>query len=211
MISREIKSIGIESNKDYYKLMIRTDEYLRYAESVHTVDGEHGIVHAYNVRKIAEEIIHRLGNTDSLEGLDVEVCVLASYCHDVGRALSAEGIDHEYIGAVALADEMSRLGVEGNTLQTLYNAIIYHKWSMKPKTLEGIIVRDADKLDWVSEWRWQYYIENKIKREDIATIDLLPILRNEILQLECSKQLYDKMVYEIGDYLKHYEIDGIIK
>ena len=34
-------------------------------------------------------------------------------------------------------------------------AIENHKWDMIPKTNEGLVVKDADKLAWIGKGRWE--------------------------------------------------------
>lgn len=62
---------------------------------------------------------------------------------------------------------------------------------MVPRTKEGIILRDADKLDFIYLPRWiESFAENYMKHAE-AVIDLLPRLREEILSMDISRELYD--------------------
>ena len=66
----------------------------------------------------------------------------------------------------------------------------------EPETLEGIIIRDADKIDFVGINRWKECIENGCRFEKI--LELLPTLRKDILKLEVSKEIFDR---EIGNLI----------
>ena len=184
------------------------------ASNTGILDVEHGIIHVNSTVILAATVMDRL-LYEGKEDFDPEVCIIAAYCHDVGRAdIKGALANHEFIGAMNLRSEMGNKDRYGEYTerfkQDIYNAIIYHKWSMQPQTTEGLIVRDADKLDWLSKWRWEYFKENDKKKSDIDIVELLPRLKDEILNFQCSKQLYDEMIYEIKEDLKHYGIKHLI-
>ena len=70
---------------------------------------------------------------------------------------------------------------------------------MIPETNEGLIIRDADKLDFVGVSRWKNCLDNNQSMEKI--IELLPNLREKILYFEESRQIYDKEIIKLIDYL----------
>lgn len=73
---------------------------------------------------------------------------------------------------------------------------------MEPKTLEGEIIRDADKLEFISIARWKSRLEN----DDIVSLnycaDLLPKLRNELLHLDVSKKIFDRKIINFKTFIR---------
>ena len=66
---------------------------------------------------------------------------------------------------------------------------------MKPETIEGLIVKDADKLAWIGIGRWKSCIQNNQRLDTI--VELLPKLRNEILYFDESKRIYDEDIIKL--------------
>ena len=48
-----------------------------------------------------------------------------------------------------LKEEMTKLQYDNEIIEQCYLAIYKHSWYDMPETLEGIIVRDADKIDFI--------------------------------------------------------------
>ena len=73
---------------------------------------------------------------------------------------------------------------------------------MQPQTIEGEIIRDADKLDFYSIARWKTLLHNK----GLATLDtfatLLPTFRDECLHLEVSRALFDKEFIDLLAFIE---------
>jgi len=151
-----------------------------------TNDKAHDIHHAFRVAQNALLIGKKVGYTN----LDLlEVC---GWWHDVGRLKQDEG--HEKVSAELLFTVLKEHGLNRSICESAYLAVVYHKWNMKPQTLEGDIIRDADKLDFISLERWQSCLENnqlKHLRDIKALLDQLP----EILTLKESKMIYAKRLY----------------
>ncbi len=155
-------------------------------------DYEHGVSHVNDVL----DILYKL-----MENLDVEfnpeVCVIAAYWHDVGRIEKSEG--HEAVSAKMLSSAMLKLGYDQEMIQQCVEAVLFHKWDMNPRTVEGKIVKDADKIAWLGMQRWQDCMQNNQKLDSI--VSLLPKLRNEILSFDYSKQLYDMYIVKLVQLL----------
>lgn len=79
----------------------------------------------------------------------VEIC---AWWHDIGRLSGPT--HHEARSADMLGQELLRAGVDESVVPDFTQAVAFHKWSMRPTSLEGKIVRDADKLDTISAERW---------------------------------------------------------
>lgn len=70
---------------------------------------------------------------------------------------------------------------------------------MFPQTLEGIFIKDADKLAWLGKGRWKCCVDNKQRLDEL--IELLPKLRNQILNLDESKKIYDRDIVNLVNFL----------
>jgi Predicted HD superfamily hydrolase len=151
-------------------------------------DFEHNIKHVEDVLYFLLKLMYNIE-----EQFDPEVCVISAYWHDVGRTVQNDG--HEKISAEMLKEEMNNLGYDPVLIDKCYDAIIFHKWNMDPKTIEGKILKDVDKIGWLGKGRWTECLNNNQNLDNI--IKLLPKLRNEILFFEYSKKLYDEAVVEI--------------
>lgn len=152
------------------------------------VDKEHDIYHMNDVVNYIKEILE---NTD-IE-VNAEACIIGAYWHDVGRTQISNG--HEELSAKLLTEQMRNLKYDEEFIYTCSNAIKFHKWNMTPTTLEGWMVKDADKLAWVGSGRWDSCIENKQRLDEL--LELLPDLRNKILHFEYTKKIYDTEILKI--------------
>lgn len=162
-------------------------------------DYEHDMGHVNDVVKILCELM------DNLEfEFDPEVCIIAAYWHDVGRYYKDSG--HEKISAEMLENKMINLGYNKQMIDKCIAAVKFHKWNMVPNTIEGKIIKDADKLAWLGRERWERCLLNNQSLESI--IDLLPKLRNEILYFDYSRVLYDKLIVEIVGILYKIKNDN---
>lgn len=161
-------------------------------------DVEHNIEHVQDVLEYLEIL---LDNCD--ENIDKEVCIIAAYWHDVGRIEKNEG--HEELSTNLMINTMKELGYDNNFINNCSEAVRYHGFGMFPKTKEGLIVQDADKIAWVGSRRWKICLTNRKKLDSI--IEKLPKLRNEILHFEVSRRIYDKEIVKIATMI-YYELYG---
>lgn len=155
-------------------------------------DFEHDSNH---IQDVIQNIIKIASNLNKY--FDIEVCVIAGYWHDVGRTIKNDS--HEKISAEILRTEMQKLNYKKEFIDKCYSAIEFHKWNMTPNTIEGLIVKDTDKLAWLGKGRWTACLNNNQKLEEIVKI--LPKLRNEILYFEESKRIFDDSIVEILELL----------
>ena len=177
----------LKIEQDYSKLLQTAKEYMKNIK-----DFEHNINHMNDVVFYTKELLNNL-NIDVNTDVNTDVCIISAYWHDVGRINTDEG--HEKLSAEMLKEEMKKLNYDDDLIKECYKAIENHKWNMQPQTIEGLVLKDADKLAWLGFGRWMECLNNHQKLDSI--IDLLPKLRNEILYFDESKKIYDRYIIEL--------------
>jgi len=163
-------------------------------------DSKHSMSHVESVVKYTREILQYE------EKANKEVCIISAYWHDVGRSVQNE--NHALISANMLKEEMKKMNYDKELIEQCYLAIYKHSWHSTPETLEGLIVRDADKIDFIGIGRWKQCMEEKTRLKGIW--EMLPNLRNELLSLECSRKIYDREVIELVRYLHNMIFEKLI-
>jgi len=111
-------------------------------KSISSRDPVHGWEHIARVRALCRVIASRVG------GADLEVLDLAALLHDVGRFIDGSG--HHVEASIAFAKKiLGVLGYDEQIVSRVIDAIAGHSYSYgyEPKTLEGKILSDADKID----------------------------------------------------------------
>lgn len=151
-------------------------------------DKEHDINH---INDVVNNIKRILENIDT--EVNAEACIIAAYWHDVGR--TETGVGHEKLSTTMLSKEMKKLNYDNNFIETCTKAIEFHKWNMTPTTIEGWVVKDADKLAWIGIGRWNSCIKNNQRLDTI--LELLPNLRNNILHFDYTRKMYDEEIIKI--------------
>ena len=179
-----MKKYHFDEIEDKHKDIINIAK--KYMQSIN--DYEHNINHINDVVYYTKMLIERL----NIE-INVDVCVISSYWHDVGRIKVNNG--HEKVSAEMLKETMKQYNYDSSLIDSCYKAIENHKWSMTPETTEGLIVKDADKLAWIGKGRWESCIKNNQRLDTI--VELLPKLRNEILYFDESRKIYDDDIIEL--------------
>lgn len=143
---------------------------------------------------------------DIIEGLpentkvNVDACIIAGYWLDVGVDKSKE--HPEKVSADKLSEELAKENYDKKFIKLCYDAIIYHRWNMLPSTVEGQLVKDADKISFIGVERWKECIEKKQKID--LTMKLLATLRNQMLHFNISKQIYDEKIVDLVQFLYNY-------
>ncbi len=155
-------------------------------------DKKHDINHMKDVVNYTKILLNNLKIN-----ANYDVCIISAYWHDVGRLFTDEG--HEKVSAEMLKNEMIKRNYPNNLAKQCYKAIEKHKWNMIPETKEGLIIKDADKLDFIGIERWKSCLNNNYNLDDI--VKLLPNLRNDYLYFEESKRIYDKEIVRLVEYL----------
>lgn len=163
-----------------------------YAESIITAqryldlstDSSHGFSHA---RRVAENVTLIC---KAINYSNVELMQLCAWWHDVGRLFDA---DHEELSGMLLYMDLKRRGVSETICEVAHHATRLHRWDMRPSSLEGQILRDADKLDFLNWDRWEDGIRSGQWESVRTKQQLLPRLR-QLFDLEASKALYDQRI-----------------
>ena len=151
-------------------------------------DNEHDINHMNDVVNYTKELLNNIDDE-----IDKEVCIICAYWHDVGRTKYQSG--HEQLSAKMLREELTKTSYSDTFIDKCCKAIENHKWNMHPKTKEGLLVKDADKLAWLGKGRWISCIKNKQKLDSL--VELLPKLRQEILYFDESRKIYDRDIVNL--------------
>ena len=151
-------------------------------------DAVHGLSHVENVVANTIEILKEENDADK------EVCILSAYWHDVGRMYGKEG--HGVNSAEMLKSELNKNNYNDEFIQKCYKAICKHDTKEIPETLEGIIVKDADKIDAVGVERWRACVESNQRLPRI-----IPNLRKNMIIRDSSKKMYDKNAEKLIEYL----------
>ena len=120
------------------------DKLLEFAQKEMIQDPAHDINHVLRVVKTAKGLCHH-------EKGKLEIVLPAAYLHDC-FSFSKNHSDRAHSSKIA-ADKaiefLKSIGYPGAYLDEIHHAIIAHSFSanVKPRTLEGEIVQDADRLD----------------------------------------------------------------
>lgn len=155
-------------------------------------DSLHFIGHTIDVVNYVKELLEQIP-------ANKEICIIAAYWHDVGKSVTDKG--HEEESGRILKEEMAKLGYSNEMIEQCYLTVVNHKRKCIPPTIEGKIVRDADKIAYIGKNRWKRCIEEEPDALDEIIEVYLPILREEVLRLECSKKLFDR---DMNSYVKEY-------
>lgn len=182
------KNIDFEKIEEKYNDLIN----LSKEKMAKIEDYEHDLGHVEDVVFYIKKLMSCLKKK-----FDPEVCLLSAYWHDVGRTIKPE--NHEIRSAEMLKEELTKRNFDEEFIDKCYFAIKNHKYSMTPSTIEGKIVRDADKLAWIGLGRWESCVAHKQSLDNIA--NLLPKLRNEVLTFEESKKIYDEEIVKLCQFL----------
>ena len=156
-------------------------------------DPVHGLEH---VKGVVDNTILLL---EKVTNVDKEVCILSAYWHDVGRKYGKEG--HEVKSAEMLKVELINRKYDNEFIEKCYNAICNHGEKDIPSTIEGIVIRDADKLDNLGIRRWRECI-----LKNVRTPRIILNLKEKLLIMEYSKEIYDKKAKEWLNYIKEITI-----
>ena len=173
------------------------------------------IEEARNLTTSQDDIVHDLDHitrtvsvslhlTDVYRHATKEVVELSAWWHDVGRIHGAA--DHEQRSAGMLSERLAKLGFESEFISEFTEAIAFHRWTAQPRSLEGTIIRDADKLDFVSIERWQAWSSlinsgHPLDIEELRSVSSKIPSLGSILTLQSSILILRQRKYELSQSL----------
>ncbi len=107
--------------------------------------GSHDWEHTLRVCRLCERI-------GSVEGVDMDVLLVAAYLHDIGRAsqdVSNGAVCHAQKGARMAKSIIDKLPLSENQKENVIHCIRSHRFrgNHSPETKEAKVLFDADKLD----------------------------------------------------------------
>lgn len=131
--------------------------------------------------------------------VDVSVCIIAAYWHDVGRIVVDDS--HEVMSSEMLRATMISIGkYSEDFINKCTDAVRCHgRYTNLPESIEGIILRDSDKLAYIGINRWSFALDSLVDMN--KTFVVLDNARNKMLLLEESKILWDIEVRKLIEYL----------
>ncbi len=98
--------------------------------------------------------------------VDRKTLVIAANLHDIGRTISSE--DHAFHSVNILKKSGFRVDSK------LEDCILNHGSSKKPKTVEGKIIKTADKLCWIEPGVLRFFLKynkKRIKKADVRFLE----------------------------------------
>jgi uncharacterized protein len=124
--------------KDFVKAVERMVQLIMPPEPVH------GFPHVKRVHDLALKLARSYKDVIDLEALEI-----AAYLHDIGRMGELGEEDHAAASAEVAEFLMRLAGYPPDKIEKVKDAILGHSFSSgrRPKTLEGKLLSDADKLD----------------------------------------------------------------
>jgi len=173
------------------KAIKKAKEYIRQMANV-----GHDESHMKSVINYAMKIAAVEKNVDS------DVLELAIWWHDVGRLHRDDG--HPQKSAEMAREYLQANDFDADFIEKICDAIENHgskAGADLPTTLEGKILRDADKLDFLTPARWKVTIQNKKIATIKAAIKKIPIIRNQILFFDKSKEIFDEVAVKLKNYI----------
>ena len=120
-----------------------------------------------------------------VDKVDLEVLKYAALLHDIARVEedndNSGKIDHSLLGAEQAREILTKLGKNEEFIEKVCSAIKTHRYrnNLKPQTIEGKILYDADKLD---------------------VIGIIGICRSYMIAGEYNQKIYNDT--DISEYIK---------
>jgi len=109
-------------------------------------DAAHSVEHIVRVYDWCRELAKSHPQTD------LKVLKVAAYWHDVGRVKqSKDKDDHNIKGALMVENYLLDRGADRDFVKRVKQAVLNHSFRCQPKTIEGKILHDADKLSFIGD------------------------------------------------------------
>ena len=191
--------------------------------------GNHRVKALYELSKIVmgKDPVHGWPHVERVLGLalrlsekyrdriDLEALVVAILLHDIGRRFEEDYGEHHAIISARLARHLLKaMGYGEDFISKIEEIILSHSFSLKkkPKSLEAMILSDADKLDAIGAigvvrafmlgGERRETIEDKIKHFHEKLLKL-----KELLYLEESTRIAERRHKFLEEFLRELEKD----
>ncbi|VVB76183.1 HD domain protein [uncultured archaeon] len=187
-------------------LMDHLDKAIKEAKKLaKTIDDPtHDIVHVQGVVDAALLLAREFPEVDK------KFIEAAAWWHDAGRPKSNDW--HAQISAKMASDFLIEIGADKEVAKQIALAIVDHSWNAPtPKTIEGRIIRDADKLEFISVKRWKHMVKHNRDEHIKEFIEVLPQIRDKILSLDASKSMFDQMFPIFKEFVMNNDWQGFDK
>lgn len=177
----------------------------RGKELLAKADASHGLDHAERVLEYSLEIAKNHSE------VDLDALVLACWWHDVGRIYGDKG--HQKMSSDMAEKELPNYGLSSRFVNKVSEAIVNHSShaAVDPSNIEGKILKDADKLEYLTPTRWKNSTKENFFHYFDPAIREIPGIRNKLLFFNESKILYDKLLIDLKEYAKKEKATGFQK
>jgi predicted metal-dependent HD superfamily phosphohydrolase len=168
-------------------------------------DASHGLDHAERVLKYSLEI------AKNHPEVDLDALVLACWWHDVGRIYGDKG--HQKMSADMVEKELPNYDFDSQFIEKVSEAIVNHSShaAVDPSNVEGKILKDADKLEYLTPTRWENSAKENFFHYFDPAIREIPGIRNKLLFFDESRIVYDKLLFDLKEYAKKKKAAGFQK
>lgn len=171
---------------------------IAHAKSLY--DGFYDVIHDWqHSERVAG---NALVLADELGYEDKDFLKLCALWHDAARTQGFT-IGHEEEGALMAQSDLLARGVSADIAARAYETIRHHKSSSSPTSIEGKIIRDADKLDIFTVARWQKCAEAGWTEEYVDDLRRTVAAHGkypDAFTYEYTKQQFEKRLPEFLDY-----------
>lgn len=174
--------------EDKYKNLI--DKAKTYMEKIK--NDEHDMAHMNDTVLYTKELLGKIR-----KDVNCDVCIISAYWYDVGRIEAIENPTE--LSAKMLKNEMINLGYDDSLINKCYTTIMSQLKDEKPATIEGLIIKDADKLAFLGRGRWREAIGEGKKLDEI--VSLLLKIKDQSLYLDEAKDIYEREVVKLIELL----------
>lgn len=158
-----------------------------------THDVGHDFGHSRRVAQNARLIGEKLGYKD------IDLLEVCGWWHDIGRLYNP---DHEKLSAKLMSRDLKKRGVDFRVRRQAYKAVYKHRWDMDPKTMQGMIIKDADKLDFISVERWRQREAAGDMKSNRRNLEMLPYVRMHFYFDE-TRQIFDERLAVFAENLEY--------
>lgn len=169
----------------------------------HKFDIVHGLLHHYDVWRNCLDIIEK----EKLTNFDLSSLMIATWAHDLESYLPDNN------NFKILKGVLDKHKVDKKLIEKVTKIIEEHSFTAKQTLLESKILFDADKLDYISIYRWSNtlaqvkdgLLNERFEMYEKKCNKLFPLLR-EKLHFEFSRKKFDKDKIRFDKFVKKHKL-----